>query len=263
MSRTTILVLILVLLIGGTVLLFRRSALVKENITSAEQIALTGHRDDGSPAWSIQAQSGSLNKDTGLLKTVELAFFKESNAPIVVHGDRLYRDTGGSTLSGSIVVEQSDTLSMVTETIFWDERNDVLESGPVVVEMESALIEAGAFHHNLGSGLTTLTQGIEAQLIQDDAEYTVRSEAAEATSDQLALIGNVSIQSEDGDSYNCKRLESDPSGSSIQLIDEVSGMWQESAFSASNVQLDISGIRLSGDVTIDLELLMMDEPHDS
>ena len=263
MSRTTILVLILILIIGGAVLLFRCSAPVQENITWAKQIALTGHRNDGSPAWSIQAQSGSLSGDDGLLETVELTLFKESDTPIVVHGDRLSRNSGGSTLSGSIVVEQTGVLSLETETIFWDERNDVLESGPVIVEMESASIKAGAFHHDLGAGLTMLTRGVEAQLIQNDTQYTVRSDSAESTSNQLALIGNVSIQSEEGDSYRCQRLESEPSQSSIRLIGEVSGMWQESAFSAGSVQLDANGIRMSGNVTIDLELLMMDEPYDA
>lgn len=263
MSRTTILVLVLILIIGGAILLLRRSAPVQENITWAKQIALTGHRDDGSPAWSIQAQSGSLNGDDGLLETVELTLFKESDTPIVVLGDRLSRNSGGSTLSGSIVVEQAGALSLETETIFWDERNDVLESGPVTVEIESASIEAGAFHHDLGAGLTTLTRGVQAQLIQNDIQYVIRSDSANSTSDQLALTGNVSIQSEQGDSYSCQRLESEPSQSSIRLIGEVSGMWQESAFSADSAQLDADGIRMSGNVTINLELLMMDEPHDS
>lgn len=263
MSRTTILVLVLVLLIGGAVVLFRRPAPVQKNITWAEQIALTGHREDGSSAWSIRAQSGSLDEDTGMLETVELTFFKESDAPIVVRGDRLARDSGGSTLSGSIIVEQADILSLQTETILWDEQNDVLESGPVTVKMESALIEAGAFRHDLGAGLTTLTQGVEAQLTQDDDAYVTRSDSAEATSDQLALMGNVSIQSEDGDTYRCQRLESTTSGSSIRLIGDVSGIWQESTFLAGTVQLDADGIRLHGDVTIDLDLLMMDGPHDA
>ena len=243
-------------------MLFRDSEPVQESVTRADHIALTGHRDDGSPAWSIQAQSGSLDGDAASLETVELTFFRGSDAPIVVHANRLARDSGGSTMSGSIVVNQAETLSLETETVYWDERNDVLESGSVIVKMESVSIEAGAFHHDLGSGLTTLTQGIEAQLIQDDSEYAVRSDSAEATSDQLALIGNVLIQSAAGDTYSCQRLESESSGSSIRLIEEVSGTWQERAFSARIVQLDADGIRLRGDVTIDLDLLMMDGSHD-
>ena len=263
MSRTAILVLILILIIGGAVLLFRRPDLVQENITWAKQISLAGYRDDGSPAWSIQAQTGSLNEEDGMLETVELTFFDGSDADIIVRGDRLSRDSGGSTLSGSVVVEQTDALSLETETIFWDERNDVLESGPVTIEVASALIEAGAFHHDLGAGLTTLTRGVKSQLTQDDKEYVVHSDSAEASSDQLALLGDVSIQSNAGDSYYCQRLESDISQTSIRLIGEVSGLWQTSAFSADAAQLDSAGIRLLGDVTIDLELLMMDEPHDA
>jgi len=263
MSRTTLLVLILILIIGGAILLFRRPASVRENNLTAEQIVLTGHRDDGSSAWSIRAQTGSLDEDDGIMESVEITFFESANAHIVVRGDELSRDSGGSTLSGSISVEQVDTLSLETETIFWDERNDILESGPVTIEMELASIEAGAFHHDLGEGLTTLTRGVDAQLTQDDKAYVVHSDTAEATSGQLTLLGNVLIQSEDGDTYRCQRLESDTSGSTIRLMGEVSGLWQESVFSAVAVQLDTTGIRLHGDVTIDLDLLMMDEPHDT
>jgi len=263
MSRATSLVIVLILIIGGAILLFRRLSPVEDSTLSAEQIVLTGHRDNGSPAWSIQAQTGSLDEADGMLGSVELTFFKDSDAHIVVRGDQLSRDSAGSTVSGSIHIEQADTLSLETETIFWDERNDVLESGPVIIEMELASIEAGAFQHNLGEGLTTLTRGVEAQLTQEDTEYVVRSDSAEATSDQLALLGNVSIQSEGGDTYRCQRLESDTSGSSIRLIGEVSGWWKGSAFSAGNVQLDAAGIRLRGDVIIGIELLMMDEPHDA
>ena len=263
MSRTTILVLVLILIIAGAVLIFRRPTPVQESNLSAKQIVLTGHRDDGSPAWSIQAQTGSLDEVDGMLESVELTFFRDGDAHIVVRGDQLSRDSGGTTLSGSIHVKQADALSLETKTIFWDERNDVLEAGPVTIEMELASIEAGAFQHDLGKDLTTLTRGIEGQLTQDNTEYIVRSDSAEATSDQLALLGNVLIQSEDGDTYRCQRLESDTSGSSIRLIGEVSGWWQESAFSAGAVQLDAAGIRLRGDVIIDLELLMMDEPHDA
>ena len=265
MSRATSLVIVLILIIGGAILLFRRPSPVEDNTLSAEQIVLTGHRDDGSLAWFIQAQTGSLDESDGMLESVELTFFRSGDANIIVRGDQLSRDSnsGGSTLSGSIHIEQADFLSLETETIFWDERNDVLESGSVIIERELASIEAGAFQHDLGEGLTTLTRGVEAQLIQEDTEYVVRSDSAEATSDQLALLGNVSIQSEAGDTYRCQRLESESAGSSIRLVGEVSGWWKQSAFSAGEVQLDAAGIRLRGDVIIDIELLMMDEPHDA
>ena len=263
MSRTAIVIVILVLVIGGVTLLLRRSAPLQMALTRAEQISVTGYREDGSPAWSIQAQTGSLDANNSSLETVELTLLREPDAPIVVRGDRLSRDSGGSTLTGSIRVEQANTLSLKTETLFWDEHNDVLESGPVDIEMESASIEAGAFHHNLNTGLTTLSQGIKAQIDHEDIGYTARSDSAEAASDQLAMIGNVSIQTETGDRYTCQRLESETSASSIRLIGDVVGLWQENEFTAGTVLLDDDGIRLHEDVTIDLDLLMMDESHDS
>ena len=77
------------------------------------------------------------------------------------------------------------------------------------------------------------------------------------------MIGNVSIQAETGDTYTCQRLESEPSTSSVHLIGDVVGLWQENEFAAGTVLLNDDGIRLHGNVTIDLNLLMMDESHDS
>jgi Lipopolysaccharide-assembly, LptC-related len=263
MSRTAIVIVILVCIVGGAVLLFRRPPSFQEALTRAEQVSVTGYREDGSLAWSIQAQTGSLDSSSSALETVELTLCRESNDSIVVYGDRLTRNSNGSTLKGSIRVIQTDTLSLETETLFWDEHNDVLESGPVVIRMESASIEAGTFHHNLKTGLTTLSRGIEALLFRDDVEYVVRSDSAEASSDQLSLIDNVSIQADNGDQYTCQRLESEPSTSSIRLIGDVVGQWQESEFEAGIVLLDDDGIRLQEDVTIDLDLRMMDTSHDS
>jgi LPS export ABC transporter protein LptC len=263
MSRTAIVILILILITGGVIFLLRRTTTIQEALTHAEQISVTGYRGDGSPAWSIQAESGSLDASDSTLKNVALTLLRESGAPIVVHGDWLSRDSSGSTLTGSVQVEQSDGLSLRTETLFWDEHNDVLESGPVSIEMTTASIEAGGFHHNLNTGLTTLTRGIEAQITHDDVEYLARSDSAEASSDQLALIDNVSIQTESADSYTCQRLESDTSTSSIRLTGDVVGIWQANEFSAGTVLLNGDGIRLHEDVTIDLDLLMMGESHDT
>lgn len=263
MSRTAIALLILVLIVGGAILFLRRSTPIQEAQTRAEQISITVYQGDGSPAWSIQAGSGSLDANDSSLEAVALTLLREPDDPIVVTGDRLSRDSSGSTLTGSVQVDQTDGMSLRTDSLFWDEHNDVLESGPVTIEMASASIEAGAFHHALNTGVTTLSRGIEAQITHNDVAYAARSDSAEASSDQLSLIGNVSIHNETADSYTCQRLESDTSTSSIRLIGDVAGIWKENEFSAGTVLLDEDGIRLHEDVTIDLDLLMIGESHDT
>jgi len=253
----------LILVVGGITLLLRRSSPTQEAVTHAEQISLTGYRDNGNTSWSIQAERGSLDNGDSALEIIALTFLRESGTPIVVHGDRLSRDSSGSTLAGSVQVEQTDGLSLRTETLFWDEHNDVLESGPVSIEMATAALTAGAFHHNLDTGVTTLTHGIDAQITHGNVQYAALSNSAEANEDQLSLIGDVSIQSEDADTYTCQRLESDPSTSSIHLIGDVVGSWRGNEFSARAVLLNESGIRLHEDVTTDLNLLMMEESHDT
>jgi hypothetical protein len=264
MSRAVAFTIIVILIVGGAMLLFRRSDLEENIPLTAENIALTGHHADGSPAWSLQAQTGALNEDSGELESVELTFFRDSNPHIIVAGDLLSRGSSGSSMTGDIHIEQAGNLSMETDAIFWDERNKILESGPVTIEMGTASIAAGGFHHNLDTDVTTLTQGIEARLAQGTKDYSVSSDTAEATADHLLLVGDVSIQeSGSGDHYSCQQLESDSSGTSIRLTGDVSGTWSNSGFSAGMVQLNDAGVRMKGNVTIDLELKLPDEPNDA
>ena len=261
MSRTAI-VIILVILVGGVALLLRQSAPIQESLTRAGQVSLTGYRDDGRLSWSIQAENGFLDDDVSTLEIVKLTLLEQGNT-IIVYGDRLSRDSSGSSLAGSVQIEQADGLSLSTESLFWDEDNDVLESGPVTIELDTASITAGGFHHKLTTGFTTLTQGIEAQISHDDVSYSAQSNSAEVVSDQLALVGDVSIQTENADNYLCQRLESDTTTSSIRLLGDVTGLWQGNDFSAESVSLETDGIRLEGNVIIDLDLLMMDDSHDT
>lgn len=263
MSRTTIIVVILIVCIAGGAILLRRSPPPEEARTQAEQISLTGYGEDGSPAWSIEAQSGSSSTKHSALQDVKLTLLGDPDAPLIVHGDRLSRSSAGSELMGSIRVERIGVLTLETEALFWDEHNDVLEAGPVRIEMDATHIEAGAFHHSLDTGLTTLLQGIQATITRGNREYTAQSNSAQATADLVALIGDVTIQAESGDSYTCQRLESESGDSTIRLMGDVLGQWQGSGFAADTVFLDSTGIRLHDHVTMDLDLLMMDEPHDS
>ncbi|MBE0635045.1 hypothetical protein IH601_03515, partial [Candidatus Bipolaricaulota bacterium] len=211
---------------------------------------------------SIQAEVGSLADDAGELETVTLTFFEDSKPSIAVEGDRMVRTSAGSTLTGAVRIEQAEAMSLSTESIFWDERNSVLESGPVGFVMDRIRLEAGAFHHDLNTNLSTLTRGIEAQVTQDDTLYAVVSDSAEVTRERVTLYGNVSID-EGSNQYRCQRLESDASAESVLLLGEVTGVWNQSTFSASEVELDVTGIRMRGDVVLDLGVEQMDEPHDA
>lgn len=264
MSRSVVVLIIVVLIAGGVTLLFRQPAPVEESALSASKITLTGHHADGTSAWSIRAQGGSLIDDGGELEIVELAFFENSTPRFIVRGDRLVRTSTGSTLAGAVQIEQATTMNLSTESIFWDERNSTLESGPAKIVMDRIDLEAGAFHHNLNTDITTLTRGIAARLTQDGVPYTVTSDSADATSQRLALYGDVIIESDEGsDHYDCQRLESDASGTSVRLTGDVTGVWNQSAFSASDVELDATGIRFRGDVVIDLQAHQVDDSHDA
>jgi hypothetical protein len=243
--------------------LIRRPLTVPDHHIRAQGITLAGHGTDGRPTWMLRAQAGSLDELSGAVESVELTIHRSPETRIVVTSDRLSRDSAVSTLSGAVRVEQDDVFSLRTETMVWDERNGVLESGAVAVETASASIGAETFRHDLAAGLTTLTRNIEAQLTQDGKAYTIRSSRAELAADRLILTGDVSVQCEDGDQYLCQDLEFLEAQSAIHLAGGVSGTWQRSAFSADELRLDNEGIQLRGQVTIDLELLMIESPHDT
>lgn len=263
MSRRIVVVIVLIAVIGSIAWLLRQPEPEQVMGTHAGQVTLSGYQEDGRPAWSIQAMSGVLDTSTSSLETVELTFFRDGDSPIVVSGDRLARDSSGSTLTGSVQVDQTDGMSLRTDTLFWDEHNDILESGVMTIEMPAASLTAGGFHHNLDTGLTTLTRGIEAQITHDDVMYDAQSDSAEASADLLALIGSVAIQTESGDTFSCQRLESEASTSSIRMIGNVAGIWQGNEFSAGTVLLNDGGIRLHDNVTTELNLFMMDVSHDT
>jgi hypothetical protein len=263
MSRTAIVVIALLLIAGAVALVLRGPAPVQDDSLHANGIAFTGYSGDGAESWTVQAGSGSLDGDVGHLEDVDLTFYQDGESEIAVHGDQLQRDSSGSTLSGSVRVEQGNDLSLHADTIFWDERNEILKSGPVTLDTPQASVSAGAFHHDLATGLTTLTRDIDATVSRDDDVYDVTATSAEATSGRIVLLGDVSIDGDSGDQYRCQRLESDASQSSLTLSGDVSGTWNGNDFSSGSVQLDDEGIRMQGDVIIDLELLMMGEPHDT
>ncbi len=260
MSRTAIFVVgvVLVVLAGIVVLLVRGPAPARDESLQASGVAFTGYAQDGTEAWSVRAESGSLDVDVGHLQAVDLTFYESGEPQITVHGDQLQRNSSGSTLSGNVRVTQGSDLSLETDTLLWDERNDVLESGPVTLETQNASISAGAFHHDLDTGLTMLTRGIDARVDSNGDTYTIVSDSAEATSEQIVLLGDVSVESSTGDLYRCGRIESEMTGSALHLSEDVSGTWEGSAFTAASVEMDESGIRMQGDVTIDLELLGME-----
>ncbi len=261
MSKTAIILLVLIVCVAGALVLFNRAPDLEESRTQAQRISVSGYDQTGVLAWSVQAERGSLDANDGVLEDVTLSLVGDPNAPVILDADRLSRNATGSQLTGSIHVQQGDVLTLDTDLLFWDERNHVLEASLVDIEMESTTIRAGAFHHNLETGQTTLSQGIRAQILHNQTMYEAQSDDAEADSRQIALIGNVVIVAENGDRFACERAES--AQSTIRLMGHVVGEWQGNEFSAATVLMDEEGIRLHENVTIDLDLLMMEPTHDS
>jgi hypothetical protein len=263
MSRTAIVVLVILLVGGVTWLLLRPKPSAVEQPIHGENLVLTGHRSDGSRAWVIEAQAGEITGDEGQLEEVQFTYFQSAGHSIQLQAEQLLRTSAGSTLSGSVTVKQEEDVTLHTESMFWDERNGVLEAGPVTLDASQVSLSGGSFRHELEEGRTVLSRGVEAELVKDGVTYTGTARSAEATSNQITLLDEVAIQSSEGDTYQCGRLSAMLSGETLELAQAVSGTWQSSAFSAEAVSVDATGIRLRGNVVIELELLTKESAHDS
>jgi len=259
MSRRLLVVIFVLVLLAAAVWLLRAPNPTSDRSLITADLVLTGHRPDGSGAWTLEASSAEMLADHQELQEVRVTFFQSEGASIIALANQLVRTSAGSTLSGDVTVE-GDDVQLSTEEMFWDERNDVLEAGAVHLALADASLSGNAFRHDLDAGLTMLSGGVTAELMQVGVSYVAQAASAEATSDRLDLLGDVTVEADNGDVYACERLTVLPDEDVIELSETVSGSWQSSTFLANRVRLDAAGVGLRGHVTIDLELRGVEPP---
>ncbi len=262
MSRTTRLVLILVLVAIGAWVLLRRPPPSEDSILSADGLELLGHHANGTPAWRISATSGTLDAPNGILEEVELTFYDAGDEAMRVYGDRLSRNSSGSTLSGDVIIEQPGRSTLRTEQAFWDEGHDILEAGAIELEFEDGTLEAGSFHHDLSSDRSVLSQGIDVQLIRAQETVRATAQSAEFEDQQFRLLGDVEAVSGSATELRARQLTYRPSDRSLQFTHDVEGRWENMAFSSTEAHVTDEGFQLRGNVIVDLDLTRMTS-HDS
>jgi len=259
MSRRVVVLVLVLVLLAAVAWLLRSPTPTSDRSLATAGLVLTGHRPNGSGAWTLEASSAEMLADRQELQAVQVTFFQTEGASIIALANQLVRTSAGSTLSGDVTVE-GDDVQLSTEEMFWDERNDVLEAGAVHLTLADASLSGNAFHHDLDAGLTTLSGGVTAQLTQEGVSYVAYAASAEAVSDRLDLLDAVTVEADNGDAYACERLTILPDEDVIELSESVSGRWRSSTFLADSVRLEDAGVGLRGHVTIDLELRGVEPP---
>lgn len=253
MSGKVILILVLIgLVVGGTAWILLRPPVSTPSRLQGRDLTISGYRSSGALEWLIHAQTVTLENGTESLSGVTVSHYPEHTEPVVVSADHLVRGSGGSTLLGSIRLRQGEHLVMMSDSLYWDERNGVLETSSVSLELGEISVQAGGLHHDLRRGLAVLTRGVSAETVRDDITYYATASAAEAAFDRIAMHGDVVIETDRGDLFRSQRLETSPSSSQIALYGEVSGVWQSNEFRADSVSISSSGLEMRGRVTIDI-----------
>jgi lipopolysaccharide assembly outer membrane protein LptD (OstA) len=243
--------------------LMRRPLPADPRSLQATDMRLSGYRSDGSLEWAIQAETASMRDNTESLQGVTVTHHPEQLEPLTIVAASLARASGGSTLSGGVRIVQGDQLAVESETLYWDDRNHILEAGAVVLRRENLSIQAGAFHHDLRQGVTLLSRGILAETEYDTVVHRAHADAAEADPDRFILRGNVSVENDEGDIYQADRLELSGDMTEIALFGDVTGHWQSVAFTAETLRMGSSGLTLQGRVTLEIELPSQEAPHDT
>jgi len=153
-----------------------------------------------------------------------------------------------------VTVARDDGLQLETHDLVWREADDWLDSGPVHLSHHNAELSASRFSYDLSARRGWFTDGVEATIVQDGERVHVRANQGEEGDDRLVLEGDVSIHSENGNTFTCRRLETDLGGTFAQLSGDVHATLSSGDLQAQTVKLERGGVYAEGAVSLRLDL---------
>jgi hypothetical protein len=224
-----------------------------ENVTVAESIRLYGYAADGAPLWEIRARDGRIDGPDQSLNGISIDFHGEDLAALRIHGDRLERSDAISRLSGDVRIERATDLLLETQTVVWDETEQLLESGSIDLFTEDLRMSAAEFGYDLESETASFAGGVEA-VADLETEWTIRADRAEEHDGVVVFFDGVTAESKDGESFRCERLEVEPEVETVRLSGGVIGDWSSGHLTAESVQWDKEGTWATERVAARLDL---------
>lgn len=199
-----------------------RKPLVSEDPFAASGVVLRAYTGAGDLSWEVRAKSGEVVDEEGTLRDVIVRFLSEDNVDMTAIAERFVQGEAESTLSGGVRIERDDGLRLETEEMSWNERKELLEAGPVELEVRDLLISGDSF------------------------EYDLPGERA-------TILGAIRVVDSSGDErYSCERIEADDD--SVRLSGSVAAEFPDGSLEADNATIDESGLTAAGNVSLRLDL---------
>lgn len=147
-------------MIGGAIWLLLRSSLPEElpaATTGTTGLVLRGYDREGRPAWTVEAQGGSIVDDVGTLTDARLLFFQDGRETLRAHGTTLTYSGREAVLAGDVEITGGDGYRLIPDEVVWNESTHDLVANRVSISRETVSVEAQGFRYDVGDGHWSLT----------------------------------------------------------------------------------------------------------
>jgi lipopolysaccharide export system protein LptA len=212
--------------------------------TEAEGLVLRGY-DNGHVAWETEAGRGEIDSAAGALADVVLRVFDGAASTLEVSAAKLTQDAGSATLTGNVRAETPEGLTISSEQMTWREDERALESAATTLTLRGDELRADGFAYDARVQSATLV-GVTATLARKEP-LSVSSDAGEITREEIRLLGNVRMTSEE------ETVQPD-------ALDEVA-FGPGLAMTADSLVLSPDGLTARGSVSIDVRFAQQGEDH--
>jgi lipopolysaccharide export system protein LptA len=212
--------------------------------TEATGLVLRGY-DSGNVTWETQAGRGQIDSAAGALADVVLRVFDGAASTLEVSAGELTQEDGSVTLTGDVRAETGEGVRISSERMTWRENERTLEAAATLLTLRGDELQADGLTYNARIQHGTLV-GVRATLAREDP-LSVSSDEGEITREEIRLLGNVRMTSED-ETLRPDALEATALGPGL-------------AMTADSLVLSPDGLTARGSVSIDIRFAPQGEDH--
>jgi lipopolysaccharide export system protein LptA len=202
--------------------------------TEATGLVMRGY-DNGNVTWETQAGRGEIDSAAGALADVVLRVFDGASILEVSAGE-LTQEAGSVTLTGDVHAETHEGLRISSEQMTWSEDARTLESAATLLTLRGDELRADGFTYNARIQRGTLV-GVVATLARGEP-LSVSSDEGEITREEIRLLGNVRMTSEDG-TVRPDALDAAAPGPGLAMTADSLVLSPEGFTARGNVSIDI------------------------
>jgi lipopolysaccharide export system protein LptA len=225
--------------------------------SSAAGLVARGYDSQGTLLWQAEATRSELLPDTAEMRPARLSFYNEEQLWLTVHADRLERVTGGATLDGVSVVQDTG-LAIQTDRMTWDETR-----GQLVADAAECRWENG--DAMTCRALSVDTKAARARLdhvvarIERGEVFDIEAAAGDLAGERIVLLGGVRLVSSQT-SVAAQSLDTSVHASEATLQGDVTVESSGLRLRADSLTIATAGQTARGDVHVEVDLASLGGP---